>query len=228
MSTKKKKVAKKRVVKRVVPKPKPKKKAMIKGLAAIPETVLAKARQKIENMMKSSHRHSVTWKAQDTLPAIPRKKVSKKVKQASLPAVGGSYYDDRNKGGDLDSFLKRVSKHAETAQGKGATDLFVTHNGVTVAGYRDETDAEFIKRRDEAELERAIILVARDMKKEVEEKEEAAEKVRREQQRRDNFTNALDTMPKKDLNRILKQHGYVPSPTKKAAPKKREVAPSKK
>lgn len=203
MTIRNRKPLKKKVAKKKAAAPKKPTKSV---LDSFPKDIRDKALTKVQNMVKSGHRNSVRWKARDTLPSAPRKNASIKVKQASMPSVGGTYYNDRNKGSALETFLKRVSQFAETAQGKGATKIFVSHNGVVVTGYREETDAEFKNRRDNIELERAFILTARSMQAEIEKKEEKEEEKRAEERLRNNFVSALQKLPKKEIDRLLKKH----------------------
>lgn len=204
----------------------PKKKTMLKGLATFPLDVQEKAIRRANGMRSSIW--SLRKRSRKKITPIPTKKVEKKLKQATIRAVGSSRWDYRNegKGTALKDFLKRLSQFVEMVQGKGATDVYVAHQGVTVMGYRLETDAEFNKRQDKAELEQATIYAAREVLVAAEKKEVEDDKEQQKRRVRENFLSALNSLPKEEVDELLKKH-RGPKPKKKLSPSPRRSTAKK-
>ena len=193
----------------------PKKKPKKRGLDAFSEEVRIKAHKKAEGLDKTG---DLRWTAHKSLPLLPKKKEVLKVSSTYLQAVGDNYHRDLVSGNPLSTFLKRVNQYAETLQKKGATQSFVIHDGVTVNGFRDETEEEFKKRHDEVVLDRAVILTARSMQKEFEKKEAEGRKKRNYQRLQDNFAQALQQLPAKVVGELLET--YKAKRSKKTAKKR--------
>lgn len=180
--------------------PVPKKKSFTK-LDEFPEDVQKKVRATARTM-----KNKEPWKLRryqsDCLPSMPRRKEDIQVKSQALQDVGG--YDSN--GGLIFTLVKKLQTFAEVASAKGATDLRVRHRHFAMTAWRKETDAEFQKRVDKINYERAKLLA---IKEAIVEKDKEEEKRKTLEDRKDQgaaLRNLIEKMGVTQIQKALDRH----------------------
>ena len=158
-----------------------------------------------------------------SLPTVPTKK---KLKVQVVARVNSERRGWDKTYHPIKGFLKNVATALAEAEKQGAVDckIRVSHyDGVKIFGHRQETDAEFQKRVQDVEVERATIVLARRLHKEMNKKEQEDSQKRKKTRRENSFKDAAAALTKKDIERLLKE-----VEEEKSAKKETKKAPTEK
>lgn len=175
--------------------------------------VQKKAKGKVASL-KGFGAYALKRAAQDKLPPVPTQKFKKVRVEERVSSDGRGWANTLH---PVDTIIKNIKAAAAKVKAKGVKDCKLemsNWDGVTISGYREETDAEFQKRVLKAQVERATIVLARRVHGDAIAEEEKQLRERNKRRKEDRFKEAARAFTQKDRERLLKDLADEETPKK--------------